>query len=329
MKILVTGGAGYIGSTTCSALLDSGHTPIILDSLITGRKEYIQNRIFYEGDIADCDLITKICKEHPDIECCMHFAARIIVPESVSEPLLYYNENIVKSISLLDTLQKFGIDRIIYSSSASVYKETDSFIVNEESPIAPISPYARTKYCLEMALEDFCNANICRGISFRYFNPIGADKQMRTGPSSPDPSNILGKLIKTAEGKDPFFAIMGTDWPTRDGTAIRDYIHVWDLARAHVLAAEKFDEIICTSQKYHTINLGTGKGVTVKEFVDAFIKVYGREINVKNTQRRPGDVVGACASCDKASNLLGWKADLSVEEGIADALEWQKKTFYS
>ena len=326
MKTLVTGGAGYIGSTVASALLDAGHTPIILDSLVTGKKEFTTDRIFYQGDIADHNLLTKIITDHPDIECCMHFAARTIVGESVAQPYLYYTENLVKSIALFNSLHLLGITKIIFSSSASLYKETEQGMVTEESPVDPLSPYARTKLAVEMVLEDFCNAGHLRGISLRYFNPIGADKQMRTGPFVAEPSHILGKLVNTALGTEPAFHIMGADWQTRDGTAIRDYIHIWDLSRAHVLAAEKFDTTFTEKNSaYSVINLGSGKGVTVKEFVEAFLHVWGKEMGIKYTNRRPGDVVGAYAVCTKAEALLGWRANFSVEEGIRDALHWTNR----
>lgn len=323
MKILVTGGAGYIGSTTCSALLEAGHTPVILDSLVTGKREFTKDRIFYEGDIADRALLDKIFAEHPDIACCIHFAARILVPESVENPYLYYHENVAKSIELFKALDELGCKRVIFSSSASVYDKVDNFKVTEICPLKPSSPYARTKYMMEMVLEDYCRAMSLCGIALRYFNPIGADPKMRTGAYDPDPSHVLGKMVNVALGRDPIFYITGVDWPTRDGSGIRDYIHVWDLARAHVLAVERFDSIFDGQpSKYCVINLGTGNGVTVKELVRAFENVYGAPIKKGEVDARPGDVAGAYANCDKAEKLLGWRAELSVEDGIRDALRW-------
>lgn len=325
MKVLVTGGAGYIGSTTCSALLDAGHIPIILDSFVTGRREFVKDRIFYEGDIADDELIKKIISEHPDIDCCIHFAARIIIPESVENPFMYYTENVVKSIKLFHSLKRHGIKKIIFSSSASLYKTIDSFMVTEKSELCPLSPYARTKMAMEMVLEDFCNADYFKGISLRYFNPIGADVKMRTGPFVPQPSHILGKLVNTALGIESEFSIAGIDWPTRDGTAIRDYLHVWDLANAHVLAVEKFDDVFKnTSEQYTVINLGSGNGVTVKEFVDAFVNAFGGSINITYNERRPGDVAGAYANCQKARELLGWETKYTIEDAVKHMLMWTR-----
>ena len=324
MKILVTGGAGYIGSTVCSALEDNGHTPVILDSLVTGREEFVKDKIFYKGDIADGELIKKIFTDHPDIFCTIHFAALIIVPESVENPYEYYYENVAKSMMLFKNLDEAGCRRIVFSSSASIYDDVEGFKVTEDSPKNPRSPYARTKFMMEMVLEDMSNAYGFKGIALRYFNPIGADPKMRSGMHIKNPSHVLGKMVDTAMGKYPYFEVTGVDWDTRDGSGIRDYIHVWDLAMAHVKAMECFDEAfdkVGKDKEYIPINLGTGNGVTVKELVAAFKNVYG-PINVKEAPPRPGDVAGSFASADRAKRLIGWAAEKSIEEGIADALKW-------
>lgn len=324
MKVLVTGGAGYIGSTICSALIDKGHTPIILDSLITGRIEFTENRIFYKGDIADKDILTKIFNEHPEISHVVHCAALIIVPESVENPYEYFRENVSKSLELFHNLNKLGCKNIIFSSSASIYDDVESFMVTEKSPLNPRSPYARTKYMMEMVLKDFCTSYGMKGIALRYFNPIGADPSMRTGVHVQFPSHVLGKLLSVALGTDPLFYITGTNYGTRDGSGIRDYIHVWDLAQAHVKAIENFDNAFhkAGNPDYLAINLGTGSGVTVKELVSAFEKVYNKKINKREIEPRPGDVPGSYANADTAFELLGWKAKKSIEEGISDALRW-------
>ncbi len=324
MKVLVTGGAGYIGSTICSALEDNGHIPVILDSLVTGRVEFTRNRIFYKGDIADTELLEKIFREHGDIEVTIHCAALIVVPESVEKPYEYYRENVAKSLELFYNLNRLGCKKIVFSSSASIYDDVPGFMVTEESPLNPRSPYARTKYMMEMVLKDMCNAYGMKGIALRYFNPIGADPKMRSGVHVKEPSHVLGKLVDVATGKLPEFVITGVNWDTRDGTGIRDYIHVWDLAMAHIKAVEQFDEAFeraGENTNYLVINLGTGNGVTVRELVNAFEKVYGK-IKKREAPPRPGDVAGAYANADKAWKLLGWKAELPIEKGIADALEW-------
>ena len=326
MKVLITGGAGYIGSTICSALKDYGHTPIILDSLVTGRKEFTKGHLFYQADIADQDAVRQVFADHPDIAATIHCAALIVVPESVSRPYDYYRENVVKSMTFFHQLAELGYPRVVFSSSAAIYDVVPDFMVTEDSPLKPNSPYSRTKYMMEMILEDFARAYGLKGIALRYFNPIGADPQMRSGMHIKEPSHILGKLVAVALGEEPVFNITGVDWPTRDGTGIRDYVHVWDLALAHVKAVEKFDRVIDAAAEpdapYVVINLGTGRGVTVRELVTAFEKVYGQAIHKAEQPPRPGDVAGAYANADKAKKLLDWKAELSIEQGIADALQW-------
>lgn len=325
MKILVTGGAGYIGSTICSALEDAGHVPVILDSLITGRLEFTKGRIFYQGDIADDALLAQVFQVHPDIICTIHCAALIVVPDSVAQPFEYYRENVAKSLRLFHSLQQLGCKRVVFSSSASVYDDVPGFMVTEAAPLNPRSPYARTKFMMEMILADFCAAYEMQGIALRYFNPIGADPQMRSGPYVPNPSHVLGKLVSVALGREPVFNITGVDWPTRDGSGIRDYLHVWDLAQAHVQAMEQFTDAFTRAgmgQPYLVINLGTGNGVTVKELVSAFEKVYQRPVAKVEAPPRPGDVAGSYANADTAKKLINWQALHPIEDGIADALKW-------
>lgn len=328
MKVLVTGGAGYIGSTVCSALEDNGHTPIILDSLVRGREEFTKGKIFYKGDIADKGLLEKIFEENPEIQFTIHLAALIVVPESVEKPYVYYHENVTKSIELFKNLNDLGCKNIVFSSSASIYDDVEGFMVSENSPIRPRSPYARTKYMMEMVLEDFCEAYDMRGISLRYFNLIGADPKLRSGAHIKNPSHVLGKLLNAASEEGNVFKITGTNWPTRDGSAIRDYIHVWDLAIAHVKAIENFDMAfnLIEGQKvsYLVINLGTGAGVTVKELVASFEKVIKKQINKENAKPRLGDVPGAYANVSRAKELIKWEAGYSIEEGIRDALKWDE-----
>ena len=326
MKYLITGGAGYIGSTICSALEDAGHTPVILDSLVTGREEFTKGRIFYKGDIADTNLLETIFKDHVDIKATIHCAALIVVPDSTENPYGYYRENVAKSIELFHILHRLGCGNVVFSSSASIYDIVPDFMVTEESPLKPTSPYARTKYMMEMVLKDFCMAYGMRGISLRYFNPIGADPQLRSGIHARFPSHVLGKLVDTALGKIPEFKITGVDWPTRDGSGIRDYIHIWDLADAHLKAVTDFEGVFERAgnpqDNYLVINLGMGLGVTVRELVSAFENVYGQTINKVEAPPRPGDVAGAYANADRAKAWLGWEARLPIEKGIEDALRW-------
>jgi UDP-glucose 4-epimerase len=326
VKILVTGGAGYIGSTTAKALEEAGHTPVILDSLLSGPRVFVKDRIFYEGDIADRDLVARVVEEHPDIDSTIHMAARIVVPESVEEPYEYYRDNVAKSLELFDQLVSLGKPRVLFSSSASLYAMVEGFEVDEDSPLEPPSPYARTKRVMEMVLEDMAVATDLRAIILRYFNPIGSDPDLESGIYVREPSHVLGQLVMAAQGQKDAFTITGTEHPTRDGTGIRDYIHVWDLAQAHVVAVERFDQVLDKVDSPSTvINVGTGEGVTVRELVKSFERVFGEEVPVREAPPRPGDAVGAFANVDKARDVLGWTSSLTIDDAIASALAWGRK----
>ena len=326
MKVLVTGGAGYIGSITASALEQSGHVPVVLDSLLSGPETFVANRIFYRGDIADRNLLSRIFTDHSDIECTVHMAARVVVAESVAMPYEYYRDNVVKSLELFDELVRLGRPRVVFSSSASVYGETDRFEVFEDFPTDPGSPYARTKRMMEMVLQDLAAATDLRALILRYFNPIGADPGLRFGMHVREPSHVLGQLVLAAQGRREAFAITGTDYPTRDGTGLRDYIHVWDLALAHVRAVERFDAALAAAAAPSVvINLGTGRGVTVRELVDVAGQVLGRPVPVREMPRRPGDVTGSYANVDRARRLLGWSAASSLQDGVASAFAWAER----
>ena len=328
MKVLITGGAGFIGSTIASAVIDHGGVPVILDSLVTGRESFTEGRVFYRGDIADGALIDRIFAEHPDIESVVHCAALIVVPESVSRPLRYYRENVGKTVDLLEHLDRNGCHRVLFSSSASMYKEGPDFTVDEDSELAPGSPYAATKMMVDRILADAAGTGESglRAVSLRYFNPIGADPKMRTGLQLLNPSHALGKMVE-AWDKGEVFRITGTDWPTSDRTGIRDYIHVWDLARAHVAALTRFDQLVGGPDRpaHIIINLGTGKGVTVRQLADAFGAVTGTPLRTEDAPSRPGDVVGAYTRCDRSAALLDWRAKYELEDGIRHALEWRRR----
>ena len=211
--------------------------------------------------------------------------------------------------------------RLVFSSSGSLYKPGADFTVDESSPLDPQSPYAATKMMVERVLEDAASAQLIRVLSLRYFNPVGADPKYRTGLQDPVPSRTLGKIIEAADRKSPF-TITGVDWPTRDGSGIRDFVHVWDLARAHVRGLQRFDDVTSADQPHQVINLGTGLGTTVRELVAAFQEVTGEPLDVQESGPRPGDVVGCYTRSDRASTLLGWSAEKSIKDGIADSLAW-------
>jgi UDP-glucose 4-epimerase len=320
LKVLITGGAGYIGSTVASACIDAGITPVIVDSLVTGRREFTTGRDFYEGDIADGALLDKVFAEHPDIEVVVHCAALIVVPDSVADPVRYYESNVAKSLQMLRHLLRNGCHRLLFSSSAAIYQATDGGCVDEFAPIVPLSPYGRTKAVCEGMFADIAAGTSMRVLSLRYFNPIGCDPKLRSGLQLRYPSHALGKLIEAHNTGEPF-QITGTDYPTRDGSGIRDYVHVWDLAAAHVAAMRSFDAVLGAATSL-AINLGTGTGTTVRELVAAFNQVVGSPVAVVESPRRPGDPAGAYTTTDRARSLLGWETRHSLAEGIRDSLRW-------
>ena len=319
MKVLITGGAGFIGSTVASACLDAGHEVVVLDDFSTGMHEYVLGRPVYEGDVGDRALLDQVFTEHR-IDAVVHCAAKIVVPESVADPLDYYENNVAKTITLLQAMDAHQVPRLLFSSSASIYATDEKFQVTENSPLDPGSPYATTKFMVEYVLRHTAEATGIRVMSLRYFNPIGADPQFRTGLQTQKPSHVLGKMIEAWQNKDTF-TVTGVDWPTRDGSGIRDYIHVWDLALAHVAALEKFDTVTA-EQPYQVVNLGTGKGATVKELVQAFEAATGEPLTSTDGPSRPGDVAGAYTVSSKARDVLGWEAQLTEADGIRDALAW-------
>ena len=323
MKVLLTGGAGYIGSVTARALERSGHTTVLLDSLTAGARAFTRGRIFYQGDIADHALVRRIVTEHPDLAGCVHLAARTSVPESVADPVTYYRENVAKSLEFLQELTAAGIHRVVFSSSAAVYGPTPHFEVRETDPTVPASPYGRTKLMVEQILTDMAAAGALRAVSLRYFNPVGSDPDLECGVYTSAPSHVLGQLVRTALGDQPAFTLTGDDLPTSDGSGVRDYIHVWDVARAHVRALEKFDGVTAAAPDGHLVlNVGTGTPVTVRELHAAVQRVSGREIPLTVAPARAGDVAGAYANVDRAAQVLDWRAASSLDEAVASALAW-------
>jgi UDP-glucose 4-epimerase len=320
VKVLITGGAGYIGSTVASACLDAGITPVIVDNFVTGRPEFTRGREFYHGDIADGPLLDKIFADHPDISAVVHCAALIVVPDSVGDPVRYYEWNVAKSLEMLQHLIRNGCTRLVFSSSAAIYQADAGGAVDEDSPVVPASPYARTKAICEQMFADIAAATPLRILSLRYFNPIGADPQLRTGLQLPTPTHALGKIIEAYQSGRPF-PVTGTCWATRDGTGIRDYVHVWDLASAHVAALRAFDDVLGEATSA-VINLGTGTGTTVRELLAAFNSVADRPVASVDAPPRPGDVLGAFTRSDRARTLLNWQAKYSIADGIRDSMRW-------
>jgi UDP-glucose 4-epimerase len=320
VKVLITGGAGYIGSTIASACLDAGITPVIVDSLVTGRREFARGRYFYRGDILDGALIDQVFAEHPDIDGVVHCAALIVVPESVADPVGYYEANVTKSLALMRHLIRNGCSRFLFSSTGCFYQPGPDNAVDEDSPIVPGSPYARTKAVCEGMFADIAAGSQLRVMSLRYFNPIGADPKLRTGLQTRYPTHAVGKLIQAHESGRPF-EITGTDYPTRDGSGIRDYVHVADLAAAHIAALTVFDDVL-SGEEYVPVNLGSGTGTTVRELIAAFESVVGQPVQTIEAPRRPGDGAGCFTRSDRAKRLLDWQPQYTIAEGIADSLRW-------
>ena len=329
MSILVTGGAGYIGSHTVIELLNAGYEVVVLDNLVNSSKESLKRVeeitgkkvTFYEGDIADRELLKKMF-EAENIDSCIHFAGLKAVGESVSKPLEYYSNNISGSLVLFDEMRNHNVKNIIFSSSATVYGDPAFVPITEECPMGEITnPYGRTKAMLEQILTDIQKADPeWNVILLRYFNPIGAHKSGKIGENPNGiPNNLMPYITQVAVGKLKELGVFGNDYDTPDGTGVRDYIHVVDLARGHVKAIEKFRE----NKGVLIYNLGTGHGYSVLEVVHAFEKACGKKIPYEIKPRREGDIATCYCNPQKAAEELGWKAEYGIEEMCADSWKWQ------
>ncbi len=320
MSILVTGGAGYIGSHMVVELLDAGEEVVILDNLTTGFRSNVPAAVrLVVGDVGDQDLVRTIIRKHK-VEAIIHFAGSIVVPESVADPLFYYNNNTVKSRTLIEAAVATGVKQFIFSSTAAVYGMTKEMPVRETTPVDPMSPYGTSKLMTELMLRDVAAAHDFRYVALRYFNVAGADPQGRTGQSTPRATHLLKVACETALGKRPGMDVYGTDYETSDGTCVRDYIHVSDLARAHSAALKH----LRSGGASDIFNCGYGKGTSVLELLEAVKRVSGRPMAVKMKERRPGDPPQIVAAPDKIRARLGWtpKYD-NLDTIVAHALAWE------
>ncbi len=322
MGILVTGGAGYIGSHMVIELLDAGEDVVVLDNLSTGFRHVVPDSArFVEGDIGDYPRVVDLLKQH-DIEAIIHFAGSIVVPESITDPLGYYLNNTVKSRALIAAAVAAGVERFIFSSTAAVYGMPDSNPVFEDAPLRPISPYGSSKMMTEIMLRDTAAAHDLRFVALRYFNVAGADPKGRTGQSTPNATHLIKVAAQTALGQRPELKIFGDDYDTPDGTCVRDYIHVSDLVRAHLLALE----YLRRDGDNEVFNCGYGRGYSVLEVVEAVKKAYGRDFKAIRTARRPGDPAALVAGAEKIRKALGWQPELDdLETIVAHALAWEEK----
>jgi UDP-glucose 4-epimerase len=320
MKVLVTGGAGYVGSAITTCLIDSGIAPVVLDDLSTGHAQRLEHVDSYVGDIADTQLLHRIFAEHPDICVAVHCAARKTVDESLEQPLAYYRDNVGKALHLVDGLLAHGCDRLIFSSSAAVYGDAATSVVSEGTPTSPNSPYAASKVMVERMLDDIARASTLRALSLRYFNPVGSDPHRRVMPYSIPPLPVLDNLVSAWQRDEPF-AIFGTDWDTSDGTPVRDFVHVWDVARAHV-AAVRWLVTDADGAAHRVVNVGSGHATTIRQLAELFALRAGRPVNVQAQRRRPGDTRGTYAAIGRAAELFDWQPNLTLADAIDDALAW-------
>ncbi|EJB0396507.1 UDP-glucose 4-epimerase GalE [Vibrio parahaemolyticus] len=329
MKILVTGGLGYIGSHTCVQMIEAGMDPIIIDNLCNAKVEVLsriealtgKQPTFYRGDVRDEDFLDSVFTKH-EIQAVIHFAGLKAVGESVVKPLEYYDNNVNGSLVLARSMRKAAVKSIVFSSSATVYGDPDIVPITEDSPTGTTTnPYGRSKYMVEECLRDLFNAENDWSITWlRYFNPVGAHPSGTMGEDPQDiPNNLMPFIAQVAVGRREKLSVFGNDYPTPDGTGVRDYIHVMDLADGHIAALKS----VGAKSGLHIYNLGTGKGSSVLEMVEAFGVACGNPVSYELCQRRPGDIAECWASTEKAERDLGWKATRSVTEMTADTWLWQ------
>lgn len=319
MAILVTGGAGYIGSVAVSDLVARGESVVVVDSLVYGHREAVPGVVpFYHGEIGDEDLIASICSEH-SVDACMHFSAFAYVGESVTEPRKYFENNVAQTLRLLNVLTDHEVKKFVFSSTCATYGEPQYVPIDEQHPQNPTNPYGLTKLIVERALETYDRAYGMKYVALRYFNACGATETL--GEDHSPETHLIPLALAAASGKIPSLSIFGDDYPTPDGTAIRDYIHVSDLSSAHILALDHLRD----GRSSEFINLGNGSGYSVKEVTDCARRVTGREIAAETAPRREGDPARLVANAAKAREVLGWKPKFpDLETIIESAWKWHQ-----
>ena len=327
-QVLLTGGAGYIGSHTAVSLIESGYQVVILDNLCNSDKRVIDQIkkithhevVFQEGDVRDRNLLSSLFKKF-SFEAVLHFAGLKSVDESIKEPLQYYENNVCGTVTLLEVMTQFKVKRFVFSSSATVYGESEKQPVHEQIPLKPMNPYGKSKYFVEEILKDLAHADTNFSVAIlRYFNPVGAHTSGLIGENPKgEPSNLMPYIAQVASGARKKLKIFGDDYPTEDGTGVRDYIHIMDLAEGHVAALN----YILSHKGVHVWNLGTGKGHSVLEVVKAFEKASGRQLPYEICDRRPGDVAICYADASKANRELNWQAKRGLKDMCVDAWRWE------
>jgi UDP-glucose 4-epimerase len=322
MAVLVTGGAGYIGGHMNLGLLDAGEKVVVLDNLSTGFAWAVpETTKLVVGDFGDAELVSRLLKER-EIDAIAHFAAKIVVPESVADPLGYYLNNTAKALNLIQCAVDGGVRNFIFSSTAAVYGETSAEPVGEDAPLNPISPYGRSKLMVEWMLQDASRAYDFRYVALRYFNVAGADPKGRLGQSTPNATHLIKRGVQTALGLYPSMDIFGEDYPTRDGTCVRDYIQVTDLVDAHLAALA----YLRRGGASLTCNCGYGHGATVKEVVDVVKRVSGVDFTVNHAGRRAGDPAAIVAKAERVRRELGWRPQRdNLDDIVRQALDWERR----
>ncbi len=321
MSILVLGGAGYIGSHTVCALCEAGYDVAVVDNLVTGHRASLRPQArFYEGDIGDAAFLRQVFLKEK-VEAVIHFAAFSQVGESVKKPLAYYENNLVKTRTMLEEMVKAGIKHIVFSSTAAVYGEPKEVPITEDAPTQPENPYGETKLAMERMFHWTAQAEGITYVSLRYFNACGAHAEGKIGEDHDPETHLIPLVLEAASGKREKISIFGTDYPTKDGTCIRDYIHVSDLAQAHILAVK----YLLGGGKSEVFNLGNGTGFSVREIVEAAREVTGRPILAQEAERRAGDPAVLIASSQKAKEILGWEPKYTkIQEMIQTAWVWHQ-----
>jgi UDP-glucose-4-epimerase GalE len=323
--VLVTGGAGYIGSQCCKTLSKMGFVPICLDNLSIGYEQLVKWGPFIKGNINDNKLIKDLIAKYQPVAV-MHFAADALVSESVRDPAKYYHNNVICSYELLNTLRQNGVKKIVFSSTCATYGNPIKIPIAEQHPQKPINPYGNTKLIIEMMLKDFKTAYGMQFVILRYFNASGADRDGQIGEAHKQETHLIPLLMRTALKKQPHLNIYGTDFDTKDGSAIRDYIHVEDLCDAHVKALE----FLLTTSDSIEVNLGTGQGLSVKEIVSAFERLFNMKLPTKLMPRRDGDPPVLIANAKKAYDILKWiPSNSSIENILKTAWQWHNNNLYS
>ncbi|MEM8675644.1 MAG: UDP-glucose 4-epimerase GalE [Cyanobacteria bacterium P01_G01_bin.67] len=324
MAILVTGGAGYIGSHSVLALQQAGYEVIVLDNLVYGHRDLVEGVLGVElivGDTCDRSLLRQLFAEH-QIEAVMHFAAYAYVGESVTKPAKYYDNNVIGTFTLLEAMREAGVNRFVFSSTCATYGVPESVPIVEDQPQQPINPYGATKLMVERILQDFDQAYNFRSVCLRYFNAAGADPEARLGEDHNPETHLIPLVLQTALGQRESISIYGADYNTPDGSCVRDYIHVMDIAQAHILALE----YLLQDGKTDFFNLGNASGFSVKEVIETARKITGKEIKAEVSDRRPGDPPALVGSGAKAQQILGWKPQYSdLEDIISHAWQWHQK----